>query len=54
MNSQGHYKALVKEQILEGLFDLIGGINKNKTIYCFFSKERQISIVMFIQSNLLF
>ena len=35
-------------------FDSVGGINKNKTIHCYFSKERQISIVMFIQSNLLF
>ena len=27
---------------------------KTKMIYCYYSKERQISIVMFIQSNLLF
>ena len=35
-------------------FDSVGGINRNKTIYCYFSKERQISIVLFIKSNLLF
>ena len=28
-------------------FNSVGGINKNKTIYCYFSKERHISIVMF-------
>ena len=33
---------------------LIGGINKYKAIFCCFLKERHISIVMFIQSNLLF
>ena len=34
-------------------FDLVGKINKNKTIYCYFSKVRHISILMFIQSAVL-
>ena len=55
-NGQGDIASvfLGQGEIFRRNHDSVGGINKNKTIHCYFSKKRHISIVIFIQSNLLF
>ena len=53
MNKKSNNKLRSSRSFQKESFDLVSRMNKNKTIYCYFSKELQISIVLFIQSNLL-